>query len=434
VRKSTTVALTAIACGALAVPATVAQAGSGHTARSAARITAQSQAHLAAALRGNALARAEQHAAATIRAAGTKQTASAMTSGSQPTVVVSRLNNPRQLSLLPSGDVLLVAEAGKGGPTCVGSGENQTCLGATGAISAVLGPQTAANTKPVRIVRHLLSGAGPDGSFAVGSDGVSSLNLNRIFIQETFAPPEAVPGGLNGAQLGKLLRAKPFGSPTAIANITAFEAANDPDHQGFDSDPYAVLVTPRRIFVADAAGNDVLQYNRHTGQLSLFKVLPNIQGGACAGQPNDNGTTGCDYVPTSLALTPSGHLLVGGLGGETPGAGQVREFTMSGHLVRVIRGLTTVTGVAADRRGNIYASELEGPGASPDLPGDLVRISRSGQRTSVVVPVPAGVAVDRSGNVFVSAFSIASEAGFGAPGTSGQVWRLRFPAGSGSAS
>jgi hypothetical protein len=41
-----------------------------------------------------------------------------------------------------------------------------------------------------------------------------------------------------------------------------------------------------------------------------------------------------------------------------------------------------------------------------------------------MVPFPAGVAVSKTGNVFVVAFSVSTAAGsLGAPG---QVWRLRF--------
>jgi hypothetical protein len=50
---------------------------------------------------------------------------------------------------------------------------------------------------------------------------------------------------------------------------------------------------------------------------------------------------------------------------------------------------------------------------------------RNGHRTNTDVPFPAGIALDRHGNLFVSAFSIAPDTGLGVPNTSGQVWRLR---------
>ena len=82
------------------------------------------------------------------------------------TVVADHLDNPRGLDLRHGA--LYVAEAGRGGDTCIGeTPEEQTCVGLTSAITRVRhGHQR-------RIVRGLLSAAGPDGSFAVGVDDVS---------------------------------------------------------------------------------------------------------------------------------------------------------------------------------------------------------------------------------------------------------------------
>lgn len=86
--------------------------------------------------------------------------------------------------------------------------------------------------------------------------------------------------------------------------------------------------------------------------------------------------------------------------------------------------------------GSLYASQLFAPEkapANPALQGVLTKISRNGHRTNVDVPFPAGVAVDKRGNVFVSAYSITPDTGLLNPGTnapipntSGQVWRLCF--------
>ncbi|MFL6136432.1 MAG: ScyD/ScyE family protein [Frankiaceae bacterium] len=415
--------ITALASGALLAPVVVPVVASNAATTSAVSTSRSSLGH-------GMLAQAQREAVARFRsgAAGTAQRSMTATSAAGPTVVVSGLNNPRQLSLLSGQDVLLVAEAGRGGSACTGSGQDQTCVGATGAISAVLGPQTASSTKPLRIVERLLSGAGPDGSGAVGSDGVSARTLNRIYVQMTWAPPDVIPQGLPGDQAGKLLRTRPFGPKASVADLAAHEAAHDPDHQGFDSDPYAVLVLPHRILVADAAGNDILSVDPRTGRISTFAVLPNINEGACKGAPNDAGTVGCDAVPTSLAVGPHGAIYVGGLGGEAPGTGRVwRLNPRTGNVQWTWRHLTTVTGVAVDRWGAIYASELFG-GSDPDLPGAVVKIPRYGNRTTRQVPLPAGLAVDRWRNVYVSAFSLAPATGLGVPGmdTSGQVWRLRF--------
>jgi hypothetical protein len=342
------------------------------------------------------------------------------------TVVARLLNNPRQLSLLQGDGVLLVAEAGKGGSQCElvegeGGEEEEFCVGTTGAIRSV---STGGKWKPKRIVKGLLSGAGPDGSFAVGSDGVSARHLNSIFLQETFFGPDAKPAFQNGA----LLRQTPGQRLNRFADITGFEEANDPDGQGFDSNPYSVLSLYKRTLVADAAANAILSVDPK-GNVTLFKVLPNITTGLCAGVPNDAGTTGCDPVPTSLAQGPNGHIYVGGLAGLTPGEGSVWELDPStGAILNRWRGFTAVTGVAVGKDGSVYASELFGGDPDAEIPGQVTKIAPNGTRTSVVIPFPAGLAVDSKNRVYVSAFSTSPGTGLGVPGidTSGQIWRLRI--------
>jgi hypothetical protein len=340
------------------------------------------------------------------------------------TVVARLLNNPRQLSLLEGDKRLLVAEAGRGGKTCFAGGEKsvETFVGATGSISSV---KLDGSGTYRRIVRGLLSAAGPDGSFAVGSDGVSARRLSDIFNQETYFPPVA--SGLKGLnkQNGATLRLKD-GNLFKFADISAYEQAHDPDNQGFDSDPYSVLALYKHTLVTDAAGNDVLSLDAK-GNVSVFAVLPNITDGACAGQPNDNGTTGCDAVPTSLAKGPNGTIFVGGLGGEAPGSGRVWQFDSAGNLLKTYDGLTTVTGVVVAKDGTIYASELFGGDPNAQVPGQVTKISPDGTRKSVALPFPAGLALDTHNRLYVSVFSTAPAGGLGVPGidTSGQVWRLR---------
>lgn len=353
----------------------------------------------------------------------------------EPEVVVSGLNNPRQLSLTQDG-VLLVAEAGKGGEDCSGEGQQQLCLGPSGAISAVFQPLDADDVNPVRVVTGLYSGAGPDGSFAVGPDGVSAQRFlgGKIYIQETSAPPE-LPGGVPEEQNGKLLSAKAGEDPVAVADITAYEAANDPDGHGFESNPYAVLDMGDHRIVLDAAGNSALKVT-NDGTVSLFHVFPNIQTPECT-TPNDEGWQGydptpefpgCNFVPTSLALGPDSDIYVGGLASEIPGQGQVLRLDhATGEVKRTYSGFTGVTGVALDNQGSLYVSQLFAPPSGEGaMPGAVTRVMQDGHRETASIPFPAGLAIDQNRNVFVSAFSVATEEGMGAPGSSGQVWRLKF--------
>jgi hypothetical protein len=361
-------------------------------------------------------------------------------------VVVSGLNNPRQLSLV-EGRQLLIAEAGRGGTVAQVKGEEgDVFIGATGSISSVWQPSRAHNQRPHRIVTGLMSGADADGNFATGSDGVSSRKVyGPIYIQETYFPT-TLPKRL-ARQNGWLLKARAHSNHLKqVADITGFERAKDPDHMGFDSDPYAVLARKHDQLVADAAGNDVLRVDRH-GNIHKFHVFHNVRTGACATQEDPPGFPGCNFVPTSLATDRYGHVYVGGLSSLTPGEAQVVELNSNGrHVLKVWTGFTAVTGVAVTRDGALYVSQLFAPEQNPIDPrvmGVLTKISRNGHRTNVDVPFPAGVVVqsaharDRHGGdgshhgghgdtVYVSAWSIASENGMALPGTSGQVWRLHL--------
>ena len=121
-----------------------------------------------------------------------------------PTVLTSGLNNPRQIQLVNGDGVLLIAEAGKGGTDCIGEGEEAQCVGATGAVSTVIAPQFGHNRSARDVVSGLLSFSGPDGSFAVGSDGASARSLGRIKVIVTAGAPD-LPPTVPAEQGGKLL-------------------------------------------------------------------------------------------------------------------------------------------------------------------------------------------------------------------------------------
>ena len=165
------------------------------------------------------------------------------------------------------------------------------------------------------------------------------------------------------------------------------------------------------LLVADAGGNDILRVDHH-GNVSLFAVLPNVVNALTTAE---RGPAGADFVPTSLALGPHGDVYVGGLVGEVVGAGQVVKLDgKTGAVKRVWDGFTTVTGVAVGEDCSLYVSQLSVPQAAPinpDVAGVLTKVTCDGVHHDVDVPFPAGVAVDHSGNVFVSAWSIAPAGG-----------------------
>ncbi|MCZ2860710.1 ScyD/ScyE family protein [Blastococcus sp. VKM Ac-2987] len=335
-----------------------------------------------------------------------------------PVPVARQLDNPRQLGLTDDG-VLVIAESGTGGDDCAVVGGEQVCVGTTGAVSIVRRPSKAQGVTAERVVTGLLSEAGPSGIGATGNDAASARSLDRIFIAKDVDVPDGI-NGLPEEQEGSLLRAAAGQPAVVVADIRAYESANDPDGQGVESNPYGVLDLGDRVLVADAAGNDILAVDG-SGEISVFAVLPNVSGGACDTRPNQGGNF-CDPVPTSLTFSRDGDVIVAGLGSLVPGAGRVWELDrQTGAIQQTWTGFTGVTGAAQDQAGNLYVSELFG---GADGAGQVVFVPKNGARATLPVPSPAGVVVDQPGNVYVSAYSLSPGTGLGAPGTDGQVWRL----------
>ena len=168
------------------------------------------------------------------------------------TVVASNLNNPRQVSVAPSG-AIYVAEAGKAGPTCI---SKDACLGFSGSITRVK------DGKATRVLDGLASIGGKDGSFTVGADGVSVAPDGSIFVQMTAFPECGSEQGLppkGRVQLGSLLvKSGPTGLRPA-ATVDALECKQNLDKTDRNSDPYSVLaLSAKSALVVDAGANVAL--------------------------------------------------------------------------------------------------------------------------------------------------------------------------------
>jgi hypothetical protein len=308
------------------------------------------------------------------------------------TVVADHLNNPRGLTVTRNGDVY-DAEAGAGGATCFGP----NCIGFTGAVVRVH------HGVALPVLSGLVSAAGRDGTFAVGSDDVAIGPDGSINVIETSLNLPNPPGLPRGAtrQLGHLLRFTAADGLQPIANITGYEFGHDPDGQGKDSDPYAVLSLGNGSYaVADAAGNDVFEV-APDGTLSLLAVLP-------------NNNVGAQAVPTSLAKGPDGAIYVGELGGEEHGgtpAGGARVWRIDQHshaLSEYRTNFTHISGLAFGPDGSLYVTELTRDPSFGNPAGDVVRVAPDGTRTRLgrSLMFPAGVAVDSAGHVYVNNLSI----------------------------
>ena len=230
-------------------------------------------------------------------------------------------------------------------------------------------------------VKDLASNGGEVAGVAYGPFGI------KFFTQ---GPGEA------GADVPtSLVALLPNGRQKVIADLGAYEASKNPDQvisyglQGasqdcldqwptdqfgppvytgqVDSHPYALATTPFGLFVADAAGNDIL-FVDWFGHIRTVAVLPAVPVTVTQELADLYGLPQCvvgltnlfEGVPTDVELGPDGSLYVSSLpGGEVPEAGSVLKINpFTGRIRTVGGGLNLATNVAVAPNGTVYAAEL----------------------------------------------------------------------------
>lgn len=205
------------------------------------------------------------------------------------TVIASGLVNPKGIDQSPSG-AIYVAEAGNGGGDCTSL--PGACFGLTGAVSRV----DPAGVQPaVRVIRGLPSIYSGSPRLAVGANDVSFSRYGAPTVVMGLGGDVAARSklGPQAANLGKVLRLDlDAGMVKAVADISAFEQAVNPDGGAIDSNPYGIEAQPGEWVVADAGGNSLVRV-RANGRTSLLAAFPTP-----AGAPQT--------VPTSVAMGPDG--------------------------------------------------------------------------------------------------------------------------------
>jgi hypothetical protein len=330
-----------------------------------------------------------------------------------PKVIASGLDNPRGLDVSRNGTVY-VAEAGRGGDgPCVGSPEGGIqCAGTSGAITKIT------RWGQRRIAKGLPSIAGQGtGADATGPHDVDLGRFGGLWFPvglgaDPAARPELGPLGL---RFGKLYFLSPWGRVHPAADVSGYEATNNPDGGFVDSNPYSVEDLGFSRLVADAGGNDLLKVN-HRGRISTVAVFPNR---ATAGPPPNPEM---ESVPTSVVEGPDGAFYVGELTGFPFPVGGANVYRVKpGKAPKVYAsGFTNIVGIDIDRKGNLYVVEIAKNGLlSMDPTGALIKVKRNGSRQEIAGDLfaPGGVAVDRDGDVYVTNHS--TEAG------AGEVLRFR---------
>ncbi len=305
--------------------------------------------------------------------------------------VARGLDNPRSVAVAPDGSVF-VATAGRGGSRCQGKGEERQCLGATGKIVRYSGGKARTYAKGFASI------AAPGGLFAGGVYGISVNPSGKAFAVTGSGPPGFVKSlpQLARRQTGRVFDVRKGGF-SAVARIDRFEWKNNVDDVKGDrnSNPYAVLAQADREVVVDAGANAVFEVRG--SKVSLLAVIPK------------NGKA--QAVPTSIAAGPEGELYVGELA-EGAGKGKARVWRIpaaGGSPTVAATGFTNITGVAVGPDQSLYVTEFARNLRKEDIRGELTRVAPDGTRTKLgggELVAPTGAAVDATGAVYVSNFSV----------------------------
>ncbi|GGW46314.1 ScyD/ScyE family protein [Arenibacter certesii] len=173
------------------------------------------------------------------------------------------------------------------------------------------------------------------------------------------------------------------GNRKLVADLFAFEEANDPDGQGVDSNPFGLAsLGGNATLVTDAGGNDLLRIDNQ-GNIRVIALFPNEMVSTSnlqhlVGCPNPDFAFICNTpemsaqaVPTSVVVGPDGYYYVGELKGFPAPAGESNiwriapnatgaDCATSPDCMKLFDGgFTSIIDLTFSADGKLYVAELD---------------------------------------------------------------------------
>lgn len=301
-------------------------------------------------------------------------------------MIMSGLDNPRGLAQSPDG-AIYVTEAGHGGdaPCATMAGVNM-CYGANGAILRLK------KYKVTTIANGLPSYAPAGGSGSTGPTRLCFDSKGRMFITYGLrASPSVRPMlGAVAANSGYLMRMTKAHALVRVADITGFEAAQNPAHDVVDSNPYGLACEANAEEVTDAGANFLVRVVN--GAITLLATFPATD------------RTPVDTVPDALGIGPDHAYYVGGLSGRTfpVGGAKIYRIVPGQPPTVFLDNFTAIIDLAFARDGSLYVLE-HATGAGLSGPGALIKVAPDGTRTTVAndLHVPTALLIGRHGAIYV---------------------------------